>query len=58
MNYKDKSKYKIEYTGEKFSKDLSIYKVIVIGRYGVGKTTTIKKLMSKEADGEYQKYSS
>jgi len=53
MNYKDKSKYKIEYTGEKFSKDLSIYKVIVIGRYGVGKTTTIKKLMSKEADGEY-----
>ena len=50
---KDKSKYKIEYLGEKFSKELKIYKVIIIGRYGVGKTTIINKLMNKEIDKEY-----
>jgi len=49
----DKSKYKIEYNGEKFSKDLLSYKVIVIGRYGVGKTTIINKLMGKVIDKEY-----
>ena len=48
-----KSKYKIEYNGEKFSKDLLSYKVIIIGRYGVGKTTIINKLMGKASDGEY-----
>jgi len=50
----DRSKYKIEYIGEKFSKDLLAYKVIVIGRYGVGKTTIISKLMNKEIDKEYE----
>ena len=50
----DKSKYKIEYNGEKFSRDLFSYKVIVIGRYGVGKTTITKKLIiSKDNDKEY-----
>ena len=40
--------------GEKFTKDLTSYKVIVIGRYGVGKTTIIHKLMSKDnIDQEY-----
>ena len=51
---KDKSKYEIEYLGEKFSKDLLSYKVIAIGRYGVGKTTTINTLMDKkDKDKEY-----
>jgi len=52
-NEENKSKYKIEYVEEKFSKDLLSYKVIVIGRYGVGKTTIIGKLMNKEIDKEY-----
>ena len=52
-NEENKSKYKIEFLGEKFSKDLLSYKVIVIGRYGVGKTTIIGKLMNKEIEGEY-----
>jgi len=50
----DRSKYKIEYNGEKFSKDLRAYKVIVIGRYGVGKTSIINSLMEKEIDKEYR----
>ena len=50
----DKSKYKIEYYGEKFSKNLRAYKVIVIGSYGTGKTTIIKRLMDKEAGKEYE----
>ena len=50
----DKSKYKIVYTGEKFSKEYTAYKVIVIGRYGVGKTSIINSLMGKEVDGEYE----
>ena len=44
MIYKDeidRSKYKIEYLGEKFSKEFKDHKVIVLGRYGVGKTTII-----------------
>ena len=50
----DKSKYKIEYIGEKFSKEIKAYKVIVIGGYGVGKTSMINRLMIKEVDGEYE----
>ena len=53
MIYEDKSKYKVEYLGEKNSKDLASYKLIIIGRYGVGKTTTLHKLMGKEATKEY-----
>ena len=53
MAYEDKSKYKIEYIGEKFSKDLTSYKVIVIGRYDVGKTTIINKIMQKFVEKEY-----
>ena len=57
MIYEDEidiSKYKIEYIGEKFSKEIKAYKVIVIGRYGVGKTSIINSLMEKEVDGEYE----
>ena len=50
----DRSKYKIEYNGEKYSKEFKTYKVIVLGRYGVGKTTIINRLMEKEIDGEYE----
>ena len=50
----DKSKYKIEYLGEKFSKDYKIYKVIVFGTFGVGKTNIINKLMDKEIKKEYE----
>jgi len=53
MIYEDKSKYKVEYLGEKISKDLASYKLIIIGRYVVGKTTTLHKLMGKEATKEY-----
>ena len=53
MIYEDNSKYKIEYIGEKFSKDLISYKVIFIGRYGVGKTSIIHKLMNKDFEKEY-----
>jgi len=52
-NEENKSKYKIEILGEKFSKDVNSYKVIVIGRYGVGEATIINKLMNKEIDKEY-----
>ena len=51
---KDESKYKIEYLGEKKADDLQTYKVIVLGLYGVGKTTTINKLMNKNSDKEYE----
>jgi len=54
MIYGDNSKYKVEYIGEKFSKNLISYKAIIIGRYGVGKSTTLKKLMEKEFDNEYE----
>ena len=50
----DKSKYKIEYLGEKFSKDYKIYKVIVFGTFGVGKTNIINKLIGKEIKKEYE----
>ena len=40
-------------TFEKFSHDLLTYKVIVLGLYGVGKTTIINRLMNKETDKEY-----
>jgi len=53
MIYEDKNKYKVEYIGEKFSKDLTSYKLIIIGMYGVGKTTTIHRLMNKEPEKEY-----
>ena len=49
----DKSKYKIEFLGEKFSKEFKVYKVIIIGRYGVGKTTILGKLMYKNVEKEY-----
>ena len=52
-NEEDKSKYKIEYIGEKFTKDLKVYKVIVIGMLGVGKTSIIHSLMNNEVDKEY-----
>ena len=50
----DRSKYKIEYIGEKYSKDLKAYKVIIIGMYGVGKTSILNSLMKKEVDREYE----
>jgi len=49
----NKSKYKIEILGHKFSKDLYSYKIVLIGRYGVGKTSLINKIINKEIDGEY-----
>ena len=50
---KNESKYKFEYLGEKLSKDLLAYKVIILGLYGVGKTSIINKLMKKNPDKEY-----
>ena len=44
----DKNKYKIEYLGEKFSKDLKSYKIIFLGKDGSGKESIIHKLMGKE----------
>jgi len=49
----NKSKYKIEILGEKFSKNLYSHKIILIGHYGVGKTSIINRLMNKEIDKEY-----
>ena len=49
----NKSKYKIEYLGEKLSKDLKFHKIIFIGGYGVGKAAIINKLMNKEINKEY-----
>jgi len=53
INEKDESKYKIEYLGSKYSKELLTYKVIVLGLYGVGKTSIINRLMNKEIDLDY-----
>ena len=50
----NKSKYKIEYLGAKFSKDLKPYKIILIGSYEVGKASNIHKLMSKDVKKEYE----
>jgi len=52
-NGNEESKYKIEFLGEKFSRENKFYKVIILGRFGVGKTTIIGKLMNKEIDKEY-----
>jgi small GTP-binding protein len=49
----NKSKYKIEYLGEKLSKDLKFHKIIFIGGIGVGKAAIINKLMNKEINKEY-----
>jgi len=54
MIYEDNSKYKVEYIGEIFSKDLISYKIIFIGKYGVGKTSIINKLMKKKFYKEYE----
>ena len=51
--YENNNNYKVEYIGEKFTKDLLCYKIIIIGRYGVGKTTIINKIMEKVVDKEY-----
>ena len=51
---KNESKYKVEYLGQKYTQDLLIYKVIILGLYGVGKTTIINKLMKKDTDKEYE----
>ena len=53
MIEKDESKYKVEFLGEKTATSLLTYKVIILGLYGVGKTTIINKLMKKETDKEY-----
>jgi len=50
---KDKSKYKIDYLGEKISKDLYTHKIILIGRYGVGRKSIINRIFNKEFDKEY-----
>ena len=52
-NEEDKNKYKIEYIGEKLTKDLKVYKVIIIGMLGVGKTSIIHSIMNNEVDKEY-----
>ena len=49
----NESKYKVEYLGEKYTQDLLIYKVIILGLYGVGKTTIIHRLGNREFDKEY-----
>jgi len=49
----NESKYKFEFLGEKFSNDFITYKVIIIGRYGVGKTSIINKLGKGDFDKEY-----
>ena len=43
MIEKDESKYKVEFLGEKTATSLLTYKVIILGLYGVGKTTIINK---------------
>jgi len=52
MIEKDKSKYKVEFLGEKTATNLLTYKVIILGLYGVGKTTIINKLMKKDISKE------
>ena len=49
----NESKYKFEFLGEKLSNDFITYKVIIIGRYGVGKTSIINKLGKGDFDKEY-----
>ena len=54
INEKDENKYKVEYLGQKYTQDLLIYKVIILGLYGVGKTTIINNLIKKDTDKEYE----
>ena len=50
----DESKYKVELLNEDISKELKTYKVIIVGRYGVGKTRIIHRLMKdNDDDKEY-----
>ena len=49
----NKSKYKIEYLGEKISKDFLSYKVIFLANHGVGKSGIINKLMQKDVGEDY-----
>jgi len=46
-------KYKVEYLGEKHSKEFLSYKVIILGLYGVGKVSIINRLMNRMAEKEY-----
>ena len=55
MIYEEEDKdIKVEFIGEKLSKDLKAYKVIILGWYGVGKTSIINKLINGEVDIEYE----
>ena len=50
----DEIKYKVELLNEEISKELISYKVIIVGRYGVGKTRIIHRLMKdNDDDKEY-----
>ena len=49
----NESEYRFEFLGEKFSKDLITYKVIILGINGVGKTSIINKLGKGEFDKDY-----
>ena len=49
----DKSKYNIECLGKKYSKDLKVYKIIILGLKGVGKTSIIHRLLNEGFDKEY-----
>ena len=42
------NKYKIEEIGETFNKDLTTYKVIILGLSGVGKTTISFQIIKKK----------
>ena len=46
-------KYKVEYLGEKHSKEFLSYKEIILGLYGVGKASIINRLMNRMAEKEY-----
>ena len=49
----NKSKYNVEFLGEKYPQNFLTYKVIVLGSYGVRKTSIIFRLMNKEVDTDY-----
>ena len=50
---KIKNNYKLKFLGEKCSKNLICYKVIILGIYGVGKTSIINKLLYNGVDKDY-----